>query len=439
MTPGPTKRAAVTVVAATALLASLVSGTAPASAVAYPGINGKLVCGGTLPTPTPNVSDFEVYSMNPDGSERTNLTDENPITDYNPIWTPDGLQILYEAEFVGQAVDDTFELILMNPDGSGKTPLLINGRPEDIPKGYHPDGSQISFSSNRDGNSEIYKMWADATEQTRLTNNPANDAWPRWSPDGTRIVFQSSRRANNNDIWVMDSFGGNLVNLTPDNPAADSTPEWSPDGTKIVFTRNLGGAAGNEVFVMNADGSNQVNISNNSRFPAQGFNYDAIPSWSPDGTKIAFTSTRDTGDFEVYTMNVDGSGVTRITFASGFDGRCDWQRICTITGAGRIQGTPGDDVICGSPSNDQIVGLGGNDVISGFGGNDLITGGEGNDTIFGGFGNDSITGGEGSDFPSGGPGNDRIVATPGERVDPGAGADVCVIRGVSTVCPPRLS
>ncbi len=95
------------------------SGTAPASAVAYPGINGKLVCGGTLPTPTPNVSDFEVYTLNPDRSERT--------------------------------------------------------------------------------------------EQTRLTNNPANDAWPRWSPDGTRIVFQSNRRANNNDIWVMDSFGGNLV------------------------------------------------------------------------------------------------------------------------------------------------------------------------------------------------------------------------------------
>ncbi len=340
---------------------------------------------------------------------------------------------------MGQAVDDTFELILMNPDGTGKTPFLINGRPEDIPKGYHPDGSQIVFSTNRDGNSEIYKMNADATGQIRLTNNPANDAWPRWSPDGTRIIFQSNRRANNSDIWSMDSFGGNLVNLTPDNPAADSTPEWSPDGTRIVFTRNLGGAAGNEVFVMNADGSNQVNLSNNSRFPTAGFNYDAIPSWSPDGTKIAFTSTRDTGDFEVYRMNADGSGVTRITFASGFDGRCDWQRICTVTGSGDILGTEGDDVICGSPGNDRISGRGGNDIISGFGGDDSLSGGAGNDTLFGGIGNDALVAGTGNDFSSAGPGDDRIVAERSERIDPGAGSDLCAIGRSPSICPPRLS
>ena len=437
MTLDRPKRLTTTIAAAAGLLASLLTWNVPAHAVAYPGINGKLVCGGTLPTPQAGVSDFEVYTLNPDGSERTNLTDENPITDYNPIWTPDGLKILYETEFVGQAVDDTFELMLMNPDGSGKTPLLINGRPEDIPKGYHPDGSQIVFSTNRDGNSEIYKMNADATEQVRLTNNPANDSWPRWSPDGTRIIFQSNRRANNTDIWSMDSFGGNLVNLTPD-PAVDSTPEWSPDGTKITFTRNLGGAAGNEVFVMNADGSNPVNLTNNSRFPTAGFNYDAIPSWSPDGRKIAFTSTRDNGDFEVYTMNADGSDVTRITFASGFDGRCDWQRICTVTGSGDIIGTAGDDVICGSAGNDRIVGGGGNDVISGFGGNDLISGGPGNDVLFGGVGNDSLTGGRDVDFSSGGPGDDRIVADGSERVDPGAGGDRCSIGG-SGGCPPRLS
>jgi Tol biopolymer transport system component len=96
-------------------------------------------------------------------------------------------------------------------------------------------------------------MNADATAQVNLTNSPANDSWPRWSPDGTRIIFQSNV-SGNFEIWSMDPFGSNRVNL-PNNAATDSAPHWSPDGTKIVFHRNVVGS-GNDIFVMNADGSN---------------------------------------------------------------------------------------------------------------------------------------------------------------------------------------
>jgi Ca2+-binding RTX toxin-like protein len=424
------RRTVGTVLAAAGMLASVLAWNGAAQAVPNKGLNGLIACGGTLPTASPTVSDFEVYVMNPDGSNRTNITDENPITDYNPLWTADGKKIIYEAETVGQVIDDTFELWTMNPDGSGKSILYANGKPEDIPRGVHPDGSQIVVQSNELGapNNEIFKMNADGTGKVNITNHPANDGWPRWSADGTRIFFHSNR-SGNLDIWSMDPFGNDLVNLTAGSLLSDNTVEVSPDGRKLAFTRQLVG--GNEIFTMNVDGTEQTNISNSP-------GYDSIVTWSPDGTTLIWTSDR-TGDFEVFSAPATGGPATRLTFAPGFDGRCDWQRLCTINGAGDIAGTEGDDVICGSPGDDRIAGLGGNDILLGFGGNDNLLGGAGDDTLFGGIGNDSLFAQAGNDFSSAGPGADRISADLRERVDIGAGpGDLCLIGGVSG-CPARLS
>src|SRR5688572_11306546 len=96
-----------TVAAAAGVLGAMLVWNGPAQAVAHKGLNGLIVCGGTQNIGSTTVVDFEVFVMNPDGSGRTNITDENPITDYNPLWTPDGTKILYESERLGQAVDDT--------------------------------------------------------------------------------------------------------------------------------------------------------------------------------------------------------------------------------------------------------------------------------------------------------------------------------------------
>jgi Tol biopolymer transport system component len=167
----------------------------------------------------------------------------------------------------------------------------------------------IAFQSSRDGDYEIYLMNADGSGQVNLTDNPGYDYAPVWSPDGTRIAFTSNRDGNN-EIYVMNADGSGLLNLT-NNPGYDYAPAWSPDGTRIAFTSNRDGNS--EIYVVNTDGSGLHNLTNN---PAEDGGVDFVTrvglSWSPNGAKIAFVSARD-GTGEIYVMNADGSGVTRLT------------------------------------------------------------------------------------------------------------------------------
>ena len=192
--------------------------------------------------------------------------------------------------------------------------------------------SKILFTSNRDGNYEIYVMNPDGSNQNRLTNNSDDDSAPAWSTDGSKIVFESWRDGNL-EIYVMDSDGSNQTNLT-NNSASDNSPSWSPDGSQIVFYSKRDG--NHEIYVMDADGSNPTNLTNNSA-------NDYYPSWSPDGSKIAFNSYRDES-LEIYAMNSDGSNQTRLTNNSYDDQGASWSslsgdfRILSIVDVANDQG-----------------------------------------------------------------------------------------------------
>jgi WD40 repeat protein len=216
-------------------------------------------------------------------------------------------------------------------------------------------GGRIAFVSSRDGNSEIYVVNADGTGLTRLTDDPAVDAYPAWSPDGSRIAFSSTRDGHYNiyvmnadgtgvtqlttstgsvrsqapawcgtkiaymsddylgsfpDVYVMNDDGSGQTRLTLDNAAFDEFPSWSPTCGQIAFTKDPSGQE--QVVVMNADGSGATQLTSGSR--------NSHPAWSPDGTRIAFTSDRESpgNNTDIYVMNADGTQPTRVTPWSDF-------------------------------------------------------------------------------------------------------------------------
>jgi TolB protein len=188
---------------------------------------------------------------------------------------------------------------------------------------------QIAFTSERDGNWEIYVMNSDGSNPRPLTSNSAKDGGCSWSPDGRQIAFYSDRDGNRN-IYVMNADGSNVDRLTYSQ--YDGDPDWSRDGRKIAFESNRDG--NNEIYVMNADGSDQENLTRDSAL-------DWGSTWSPDGRQIAFVSNRD-GDYEIYVMNSDGSNPRPLTDNRGWDGVPAWspdgQRIAFVSDRGSTWG-----------------------------------------------------------------------------------------------------
>jgi len=132
--------------------------------------------------------------------------------------------------------------------------------------------------------------------------------------DSSPFIFAfASDRSGTGDIFVLER-GGQIHNIT-NNPASDWDPAWSPDGTKIAFTTNRSG--NRDVWTMNANGSNAVNLTNT-------LGKDRYTMWSPDGKMIAFNTSRD-GDQEIYIMNADGSNQRNISQApDSTEGLADW-------------------------------------------------------------------------------------------------------------------
>ncbi|HYP01141.1 MAG TPA: LamG-like jellyroll fold domain-containing protein, partial [Pyrinomonadaceae bacterium] len=216
--------------------------------------------------------------------------------------TPSALQAAGQVAFTSNR-DGNNEIYLMNADGTGQTNLTNNAANDRSPA-WSPDGARIAFISDRSGNNEIHLMNADGTGVTQLTSTGGaiQAAAPAWSPDGTRIAFGSGT-APNFDISVINTNGTGLTNLT-NTAGSDFDPAWSPDGAKIAFQTNRTGNL--EIFVMNSDGTSQTNLTNN---PA----IDLQPAYSPDGAKIVFGSDRTnaTND-DLFVMNADGTNPTAL-------------------------------------------------------------------------------------------------------------------------------
>lgn len=170
---------------------------------------------------------------------------------------------------------------------------------------YQPSAAakeKIAFTSDRDGNNEIYMMDADGANAVNLTNHPSSDRHPAWSPDGNAIAFASRRDDNVFDIYVMDVGSRTVIRLT--NQGANTRPAWSPDGARIAFVSDRYGDK--DIMVMNANGSHQIQLTVD-------VHVDDQPTWSADGGAIAYVSNVD-GHRNIYVMSsTDGSEILTLT------------------------------------------------------------------------------------------------------------------------------
>jgi hypothetical protein len=185
-----------------------------------------------------------------------------------------------------------------------------------------PSCGRIAFTSDRDGNNEIYVMSDDGSgtaTQLTFTGAPTSNSQPGWSPDGTRIVFRSNRDGND-EIYVVNANGGAAQRLTATaNTVSDSKPVVSPDGERIAFVRNSGGK--DDIYVMRADGSNVTPLVTD-------VDDDYDPAWSPNGNQLVFSSRRaGSNGADLYVVNSDGTypASSRITSANGEDDGAAWR------------------------------------------------------------------------------------------------------------------
>jgi hypothetical protein len=261
--------------------------------------------------------------------------------------------IAYQAS---QPREQRWSLYVMDSDGSNRTRLDDGQRDFLSAASWSPDGSQMAAVLERDGSPDIWIVNLDGSEAVNLTQDEAGDHSPAWSPDGEWIAFASVRDALYWELYLMRTDGSEVRRLTWWEDASDLWPSWSPDGTRLAFASKRDGNW--EIYTMDWDGSNLVRLTDHTAD-------DTNPAWSPDGSRIAFESTRD-GYAEIYVMPAGGgqsNNVSNYAWATdlGPTWSPDGSRIAFYSDRDGgwniyVMASDGSDVVrlTGDDSNDQV-------------------------------------------------------------------------------------
>lgn len=311
---------------------------------------------------------FDIWAVNSDGSNLTNLTSEYASGDGYAFWSPDGKSIAFKSDREGKKSEDglgNFDLWVMASDGSNPRNLT-----EDIENSidsfaWSPDGDSLALmviKINFDSfeiYSEIWVINLQTDEKSRISpiseGNTAYEnytfTYPDWTPDGL-VAYIASELGQVGEIWISgvstysreqlyirqpladmdvspdgsviictafsdvdrEGFGsdlilvniqnGDITNLTPAMSGFNADPEWSPDSSRIVFRSSDGDYT--DVWIVSADGSGLTNLT------ADMGSFDGSPIWSSNGEQIAFVSNRF-GESNIWVMNADGSNPINLT------------------------------------------------------------------------------------------------------------------------------
>ena len=298
--------------------ALLLSAVAPSAAhAAFGGVNGPIAFEDVR-------SECCLFTVGPAGGAPAFIAGTTASQD--PAISPDGRSVAFSY---GR------DIWIAGVDGSGAHAVTTGGN-NDQGASWSPDGKALVFS--RVAEDDLFVVGADGTKLRNLTGDggTTQEYEPAWSPDGSTIAFQHDTSAGQGSIYVIPAAGGTATNITPESPTPptcepdffthSSDPSWSPDGTRIAFTGPSicpGGGErnyGTEIWLMAPNGGGKTLITNNDG-PSE-----SEPHWSPDGTQIAVLSDAEEreGNGDVFAMGADGSGQRKVIDREVKGGDIDW-------------------------------------------------------------------------------------------------------------------
>lgn len=301
-----------------AVVVAMLALAVPALAT-FPGTNGPILFT-RGPGPMSPVCSDDIWSMQPDGTGQTQVTN-SPECESGPAVSPNGNLIAF-ARGNGRArerQEATWNTSCC--DWAGQVFVAAEQVPNpysDLPEGWPdwaPDGKSLVFNRRGFLQAVKYPFTPDSPTPSYWTHGEVGDD-PAFSPRGDAIAF-TKRGFDSNMFWfdiVVQDFSGTFQDLTP-GTTSEYGASWSPDATKIAFTREPG-----DIWLMDADGTNQQQLT-------AGATDDNFPAWSPDGTKIAFVRCCFTGGTtELFTIDPDGSNVTQLTNDTTSEWDPNWKR-----------------------------------------------------------------------------------------------------------------
>lgn len=247
-----------------------------------------------------------IYTVNPDGTGQQ-LLRKSGTGISSVTWSPDGTKILFSANS-GTVDSPNYDLYVMTANGS-KVKRLTDWWVYDIQPSWSPDGTLIVWTVTHSGVSYLYVARSDGTESRRLHTGGHS---PKWSPDGSRIAFYVG-----STIFSIHPNGSHLTSLTGSSTIKHGL-SWSPDSTEITFGEMVQGRI--QLIRMNADGTDLRVVRFWSAVSAIAI--ESV-SWSPDGSRIAYTLSQRNGT-DVYILNVDGSKPIRVTSNPDGEAHISW-------------------------------------------------------------------------------------------------------------------